>query len=55
MDRGGIILDLNWSLEEIYKLFDCKEFKDDIKLFDEIIENINEWVNNLVVDRENLL
>ncbi|OOM13807.1 M3 family oligoendopeptidase [Clostridium saccharobutylicum] len=48
-------MDLNWSLEEIYKSFDCKEFKDDIKSLDEIIEDINEWVNNSVVDRENLL
>ena len=36
-------INLNWSLDEIYKSFDDEEFKNDINKLDECIKDINSW------------
>ncbi|MDY4077521.1 MAG: M3 family oligoendopeptidase [Clostridium sp.] len=36
-------MNLNWSLDEIYKSFDDEEFKNDINKLDECIKDINSW------------
>ena len=36
-------MDMKWSLNELYRSFDCKEFKKDIDLFENSIEHIKKW------------
>lgn len=45
-------MDLNWSLSEIYKSFDSKEFNEDLDRLDYCIREINEWSAKLIERRE---
>ncbi|MDS0524573.1 M3 family oligoendopeptidase [Clostridium sp. SHJSY1] len=49
-------MELNWSLKEIYSSFKSDEFKNDLEQLDKIIENINKWVENVIIcEKENFL
>ena len=38
---GGINMELNWSLKEIYSTFNSDEFKKDLENLTSVIEDIN--------------
>ncbi|MDO5516111.1 MAG: M3 family oligoendopeptidase [Clostridium sp.] len=40
-------MELNWSLKEIYASFESNEFQNDLKKLDELINEINEFSQNL--------
>ncbi|AOR23646.1 M3 family oligoendopeptidase [Clostridium taeniosporum] len=48
-------MELNWSLKEIYPSFESEEFKNDLELLKDTIDNINEWSNKVVLDNNNLI
>ncbi|WP_252238888.1 M3 family oligoendopeptidase [Clostridium sp. VAP51] len=48
-------MELNWSLKEIYPSFDSEEFKSDLESLKYTIELINEWSNEVTIDKENLV
>ena len=45
-------MDLNWSLSEIYKSFNSKEFNEDLEKLDYCIKEINEWSTKLIERRD---
>lgn len=47
-------MELNWSLKELYRSFESKEFKNDIEKLTEDIEEIKSWANEVVKDNENI-
>lgn len=44
------MLNMSWSLKELYEGFHCEEFKGDIKKLDKKIEEINLWASNTLRD-----
>lgn len=47
-------MELNWSLKEIYESFQSKEFLSDLQLLNDTIDNINQWSNEIILDKSNL-
>ncbi|MBD7913211.1 M3 family oligoendopeptidase [Clostridium cibarium] len=44
-------MELNWSLKEIYTSFSSEEFQRDLDKLKCVIEDINEWVENVIKDK----
>lgn len=47
-------MEYNWSLKEIYPSFKSEEFISDLQLLDDMIESINQWSNEIIVDKNDL-
>lgn len=52
---GENIMELKWSLKELYKSFDSEEFKSDLEEIDNLISNFNLWAEKVTENNNNLV
>lgn len=56
MDWGILMknekISMTWDLKAMYEGFECKEFKSDMDILDEVIEKLNSWGNNNLQNTE---
>lgn len=45
-------ISMTWDLKAMYEGFECKEFKSDMDILDEVIEKLNSWGNNNLQNTE---
>ncbi|MCP4176155.1 MAG: M3 family oligoendopeptidase, partial [bacterium] len=41
---------MRWNLDSLYESFECDTFRNDLKKFDDIISEINEWSEKSLTD-----
>ena len=50
--EGEDIMELKWSLKELYKSFESNEFESDLEKVDNLIGKINDWALEIVKSTE---
>lgn len=53
LETGGRIMQLTWSLKELYSSFDSEEFKNDMKRLDECIYEFGDFAEKITKDYDN--